>query len=181
VKSIPRIVLALLAAAAVAAPALAQPLAQERGNILAVDWKAMQVKLRDPKGREQVWKVSPEATVKFTDKAELFPNPKVQDLKPPMYVHFTYNNDTKVINRFEVVEVGYDPTKGAAPATQQLTGVITNLDANIGHVEVNAGAGPQTFQVVPKEQLRNFRKGDRVTLTLEKRGGQNVVTQVTRR
>jgi hypothetical protein len=181
VKSISRIVLPLLAAGGLAAAAVAQPLAQERGNILAVDWNAMQVKLRDPKGHEQVWKVSPEATVKFTDKTDQFPNPKVQDLRPPMYVHFTYNNDTKLINRFEVVEVGYDPTKGSAPATQQLSGVITNLDANIGHIEVNAGAGPQTFQVVPKDQLRNFKRGDRVTVTLEKRGGQSVVTQVTRR
>jgi hypothetical protein len=182
-KSILRIVLPLLAAGGMAAAAVAQPLAQERGNIENVDWRAMQIKLRDPKGHEQVWKVSPDATVKFTDKADLFPNPKVQDLRPPMYVHFTYNNDTKVITRFEVVEVGYDPTKGGGSpaATQQLTGVITNLDANIGQVEVNAGAGPQTFQVVPKDQLRNFRKGDRVTLTLEKRDGQNVATQVTRR
>jgi len=179
-KPVPRIVLALLAAAAVAAPALAQPLAQERGNILAVDWNAMQVKLRDPKGHEQVWKVSPDATVKFTDKTDQFPNPKVQDLRPPMYVHFTYNNDTKVITRFEVVEVGYDPTKGAS-GTQQLSGVVTNLDANIGHIEVNVGAGPRTFAVDPKDQLRSFKKGDRVTITLEKRGGQDVVTKVTRR
>jgi Cu/Ag efflux protein CusF len=180
VKSIPRIVLALLAAAAVAAPALAQPLAQERGNITNADWRAMQIKLKDPKGREQVWKVARDAVVKFTDKTDQFPNPKLEDLRPPMYVHFTYNNDTKVITRFEVVEVGFDPSKGA-PGTQQLSGVITNLDANIGHIEVNAGAGPQTFQVVPKDQLRNFKRGDRVTITLEKRGGQDVVTQVARR
>jgi Cu/Ag efflux protein CusF len=182
-KSILRVVLPLLAAGGLAATTVAQPLAQERGNILAVDWNAMQVKLRDPQGHEQVWKVSPEATVKFTDKTDQFPNPKVRDLRPPMYVHFTYNNDTKVINRFEVVEVGFDPTKGGAgaTATQQLTGVITNLDANIGHIELNAGAGPQTFQVVPKDQLRSFKRGDRVTVTLEKREGQSVVTQVTRR
>ncbi len=68
-----------------------------------------------------------------------------------------------------------------APGMQQLSGVITNLDANIGHIEVNVGAGPQTFQVVPKDQLRNFKRGDRVTITLEKRGGQDVVTQVARR
>ena len=179
-KAIPRIVLPLLAVAGLAASALAQPLAQERGNIVNVDWRAMQVKLKDPKGREQVWKVARDATVKFTDKADQFPNPKLEDLRPPMYVHFTYNNDTKAINRFDVVEVGFDPSKGA-PGTQQLSGVITNLDANIGHIEVNVGAGPQTFQVIPKDQLRNFRRGDRVAITLEKRGGQDVVTQVTRR
>ena len=146
-KPIPRIVLPLLAAVAVAAPAGAQP-AQERGNITNVDWRAMQVELKDPKGRVQTWKVSREAVVKFTDKPDQFPNPKLEDLRPPMYVHFTYDNDTKVITQFEVVEVGFDPAKGP-PGTQQLSGVITNLDANIGHIEVNVGAGPQTFQVVP--------------------------------
>jgi hypothetical protein len=173
-------VLALAATAAVAVPAGAQSLAKERGNITAVDWRAMQVELKDPKGRVQTWKVARDAVVVFTDKANLFPNPKLADLLPPMYVHFTFNTDTKVISRFEVVEVGYDPTKGA-PGTQQLSGVITNLDANIGHIELNVGAGPQTFQVVPKDQLRNFTRGDRVTVTVEKRGGQEVVTQVSRR
>ena len=140
----------------------------------------MQVELKDPKGRVQTWKVSRDAVVRFTDKANLFPNPKLADLRPPMYVHFTYDDQTREINRLEVVEVGYDPTKGA-PGTQQLSGVITNLDANIGHIEVDAGAGPQTFQVVPKDQLKSFRKGDRVTITLEKQGSQDIVTQVARR
>jgi Cu/Ag efflux protein CusF len=76
--------------------------------------------------------------------------------------------------------VGYEPSRGA-PGAQQLSGVITNLDANIGHIEVNVGAGPQTFQVIPKDQLRNFKRGDRVTITLEKHGAQEVVTQVVRR
>jgi len=180
VKPISRVVLPLLVAAAVAAPAGAQPLAQERANITNVDWRAMQVELKDPKGHVQTWKVARDAVVKFTDKPDQFPNPKLADLRPPMYVHFTYNNDTKVITRFEVVEVGFEPSRGA-PGTQQLSGVITNLDANIGHIEVDVGAGPQTFQVIPKDQLRNFRRGDRVTITLEKRGAQDVVTQVARR
>jgi len=178
VKSIARVVLFLLASAALAAAAGAGPV-KERGNITNVNWRAMQVELKDPKGRVQTWKVARDATVVFTDKTNLFPNPKLEDLRAPMYVHFTYDNDSKVINRFEVVEVGYDPTKGA-PGTQQLSGVITNLDANVGHIEVNVGAGPQTFPVVPKDQLRNFKRGDRVTITIEKRGGQDVVTQVSR-
>jgi hypothetical protein len=180
VNSIPRVVLPLLAAAAVAVPAGAGPV-KERGNITAVDWRAMQVELKDPKGRVQTWKVARDAVVVFTDKANLFPNPKLADLRPPMYVHFTFDGDTKVISRLEVVEVGYDPTKGL-PGTQQLSGVITNLDANIGHIEVDVGAGPQTFAVDPKDQLKSFKRGDRVTLTLEKReGSQDVVTKVTRR
>jgi hypothetical protein len=178
-KSIPRIVLPLLVGAAVAAPAGAGPV-KERGNLTAVDWGSMQVELKDPKGRVQTWKVARDAVVRFTDKKELFPNPKLADLRPPMYVHFTYDDASKVISRFEVVEVGYDPRKGA-PGTQQLSGVITNLDANIGHIEVDVGAGPQTFQVVPKDQLRSFKRGDRVTVTLQKQGAQEVVTQVVRR
>jgi hypothetical protein len=174
-----RVVLPVLVAGAVAVPAVAGPV-KERGIFTAVDWRAMQVELKDPKGRVQTWKVARDATVVFTDKANLFPNPKLADLRPPMYVHFTYDDKTRVINRFEVVEVGYDPTKGA-PGTQQVSGVITNLDANIGHIEVDVGAGPQTFQVDPKSLLRSFRRGDRVTITLEKRGNQDVVTQVTRR
>jgi Cu/Ag efflux protein CusF len=61
-------------------------------------------------------------------------------------------------------------------------GVITNLDAKIGHVELDAGAGPQTFEVDPKDQLKSFKRGDRVTITLEKReANREVVTRVTRR
>jgi hypothetical protein len=172
-------VLALAAAAAVAVPAGAAPV-KERANITNVDWRAMQIELKDPKGRVQTWKVARDATVVFTDKANLFPNPKLADLRPPMYVHFTFDGDTKVISRFEVVEVGYDPTRGA-PGTQQLSGVITKLDANIGHIEVDVGAGPQTFLATPKELLKSFKRGDRVTITLEKRGDQEVVTQVARR
>jgi hypothetical protein len=180
-KPISRVALPLLAAAAVAVPAVAQNLAKERANITAVDWRAMQIELKDPKGRVQTWKVARDAVVRFTDKADQFPNPKLADLRPPMYVHFTFDADTKVINRFEVVEVGYDPSKGA-PGTMELSGVITNLDANIGHVEVDAGAGPQTFEVDPKDQLKNFKRGDRITITLERREAtREVVTKITRR
>ena len=59
----------------------------------------------------------------------------------------------------------------AGPGVQQ-NAVITNLDANIGHVEVNLGAGPKTFEVDPKSQLRNFKIGDKVTILIETRDGQ---------
>jgi hypothetical protein len=171
----------LAAALALAAPAAAQNVVEERANITAVDWRAMQIELKDPKGRVQTWKVARDAVVRFKDKADQFPNPKLADLRPPMYVHFTYDGDTKVVNRFEVVEVGYEPSRGA-PGTMELTGVITNLDANIGHIEVDVGAGPQTFEVEPKDQLKAFKRGDRVTVTLEKRQpDREVVTRVTRR
>ena len=112
-KWLPKAGLALLTAAAVTTPALAQNLNKERGNILAVDWNAMQVRLKDPQGRERTWPVSSDAVVEFNDKTSSFPNPKLKDLVPPMYVHFTFHADTKEIVKFEVAEVGFEP--GAKP------------------------------------------------------------------
>jgi len=185
-KSTQQAVLALLVAAAVAAgdgsPAWAQPLKRERANILAVDWNAMQVRMKDPQGRERTWVVSRDASVVFTDKREEFPNPKLQDLIPPMYVHFTYNADTKEITAFDVAEVGFDTKKREKEATTsagQQTAVITALDANIGHVEVDlASGGRRTFEVDPKSQLRSFKAGDRVTLEISRVGNKDVVTRI---
>jgi hypothetical protein len=177
---ISRLALPLLAAA-VAVPAVAQNLAKERANIVSTNWNAMEVELKDPKGRVETWKVRRDALVIFTDKKSEFPNPKLADLRAPMYVHFTFNADTKVIERFEVVEVGFEPSRGGPGATQ-LNGVITNLDAKIGHVEVDVGAGRQTFEVDPKDQLKTFKIGDRITITLEKReANREVVTRITPR
>jgi hypothetical protein len=176
-KPISRAVLAVLAAAAVAAPAVAQNLAKERGNIVATDWNAMEIDIKDPKGRVGTWKVGRDAVVVFTDKKREFPNPKLSDLRPPMYVHFTFNDGTKVVERIEVVEVGFEPSQGG-PGVRQ-NAVITNLDANIGHVEVNMGAGPKTFEVDPKSQLTSFKIGDKVTILIETReGNREVVTQI---
>jgi hypothetical protein len=177
---ISRTVLAFVAAAAVAAPALAQNLSKERGNIVSTNWPAMRVEIKDPKGRVGTWSVRRDAEVVFTDKKEQFPNPKLADLRAPMYVHFTFEpGEPGVIVKFEVVEVGFDPSQGGPGIRQKA--VITNLDANIGHVEVNLGAGPQTFAVDPKAQLRNFKIGDKVTILIETReGNRQVVTQINR-
>jgi hypothetical protein len=176
-KSTSRIVLSMLVSAAVAAPAVAETLAKERGKIVSANWQTMEVEIQDPMKRVGTWKVRRDAVVVFTDKKNDFPNPKVTDLRPPMYVHFTFDADTKVVNRFDVREVGFDTAKGG-PGVQQ-NGVITNLDANIGHVEVNLGAGPQTFEVDPKAQLLNFKIGDQISILIETReGNREVVTQI---
>lgn len=168
--------LPLLAAFALAAPAHAQNLAKERGNIVSTNWQTMQVEIKDPKNRVGTWTVRRDAEVVFTDKKNEFPNPKLADLRAPMYVHFTFDFDSKEVHKFEVVEVGFEPAKGG-PGTEQKA-VITNLDANIGHVEVNMGAGPQTFEVDPKAQLRAFKIGDKVTILIEKQGSKEVVTRI---
>ena len=73
------------------------------------------------------------------------------------------------------------PIGGPARPGIRRTGVITNLDANIGHVEVNLGSGPQTFTVEPKEQLRNFKIGDRIAILIETREvSRQIVTQIQR-
>jgi Cu/Ag efflux protein CusF len=180
-KSTSNAVLAVLVSAALAAPALAQNLTKERGSIVSTDWRAMEMELKSPKGRVTTWKVGRDAEVVFTDKKRDFPNPKLTDLRAPMYVHFTFNADTKVIERIEVVEVGFEPARGG-PGVAGQNAVITNLDAKIGHVEVNLGAGPQTFEVDPKGQLRDFKIGDKVTLLIETRdGNREVVTQIKKR
>ena len=56
---------------------------------------------------------------------------------------------------------------------------ITNLDATIGHVEVDLGAGKQTFKVEPKQQLLAFKRGQRVILLIDKKNGEEIVTKIT--
>jgi len=176
-KSILGFALAVLVSAAVTVPAAAQNLAKERGNIVTANWQTMEVQIKDPQNRVGTWKVRRDATVTFTDKKSDFPNPKLTDLRAPMYVYFTFDADTKEVHDFEVREVGFEPSKGGPGVSQKA--VITNLDANVGHVVVNLGAGPQTFEVDPKGQLRNFKIGDRVTILIEKReGNREIVTQI---
>jgi Cu/Ag efflux protein CusF len=175
--------LLVLAATIAAPPAFAQNLHKERGNILAVDWNAMQVRLKDPQGRERTWPVSRNAVVEFNDKTSSFPNPKLQDLVAPMYVHFTFNAETKEIVKFEVAEVGFEPggkpEKPADPAGVQ-TAVITAVDANVGQVEVETAAGRHTYWVEPKTLLRSYKAGDRVRLQIRKQGDKEVVTAMSR-
>ena len=111
-KSIVRASLAFATAAAVAVPAFAQNLAKERGNIVSTNWGSMEIEIKDPKGRVGTWKVRRDATVVFTDKKGDFPSPKLSDLRPPMFVHFNFNDDTKVIEYFDVREVGFEPSQG---------------------------------------------------------------------
>ncbi len=175
-KPLSKVVLALAAAAVIAPSAYARP-EKSRGNIVSTDWLKMEVELKDPQGRVATWSVARDAGVTFTDKKSQFPNPKLQDLRAPMYVHFVFEGTTSVIQSFDVAEVGFEPSQGG-PGIQR-TGVITNLDANIGHVEVNLGSGPQTFAVEPKGQLGNFRIGDTVSILVETReGNREVVTQL---
>jgi Cu/Ag efflux protein CusF len=186
-KTLTKAGLLVLAATIAGPPAFAQNLNKERGNILAVDWNAMQVRLKDPQGRERTWPVARDAVVEFNDKREQFPNPKLSDLKPPMYVHFTFHADTKEIVKFEVAEVGFEPgARGAAAANAPAaaagtqTAVVTAIDANVGQIEVQTAAGKHTYWVNPKSLLKGYKAGDRVRIQVQQQGDKEVVTSMSR-
>ncbi len=172
-----RTVAPLLTAALLMAVSAEAKVTKEMGNIVSTDWRKMEMEIKNPRGRTKTWQVARDCTVKFTDKKSAFPNPKLSDLREPMYIWFFYQDGTIEIESVEVREVGFEPSRGGAGAEQ--TGVITNLDATIGHVEVDLGAGKQTFKVEPKQQLRAFRRGQRVIVLIENRNGENIVTKIT--
>ena len=104
----------LLLMAPGAGSSFAQALEHERANVLSIDFNTLKVELRDAKGRTFTRSFARDATVKFTDGASFFANPSVHDLRAPMYVHYMFQND--VIEQFDVVELGFDPS---ASATQK--------------------------------------------------------------
>ena len=104
------------------------------------------------------------------------PNPKLSDLREPMYISFHFKRNTDLIHAIDVREVGFEPKRGGPGAHQ--VGTITNLDANVGHIELDLGSGPQTFEVKPKNQLRAFKRGQKVKVLIDNRGPQEIVTKI---
>lgn len=151
----------------------------ERGNIVSTDWNRMQMEIKSPNGRSKTWNVARDCEVKFTDKKNEFPNPKIADLKAPMYIHFMFQEGSDVIQSIDVVEVGFEPSAGGPGVPQKA--VVTNLDVNVGQVEVMIDpGGRRTFEVDPKSELAGLQKGDSVTLLIQRRDGREVVTGITR-
>src|SRR5262245_11916090 len=103
-----RLLVGALALCAVAAPRPALAARDfSRGNIESVDWNAMQMAVRTPNGRSVTYKVARDASVKFTDCPECFPNPTLRDLAPGMYAHFQFEDlDVDEIVSFDVKEIG---------------------------------------------------------------------------
>ena len=161
----------LAGAAVLVASAAEARINEERGHIVSTDWRQMEMQIKHvPSGNVGTWRVTRDVRVRFTDKKDEFPNPGLSDLRPPMYIHYMFEEGTNVIQDIEVVEVGYEPSAGGPGVSQD--GTITNLDPDLGH-------GPQTFRVDPAGQLRNFRRDQQVTLLIETRGnGEEVVTLV---
>ena len=172
----------LLVMAGAAGPAWA---AKEyaRGNINAVDLNVMEINING-----NTYKIARDASLKFTDCPECFPNPSLRDLKPPMYVHFVYEDH--VISQFDVKEIGSAPRRvkpGQEPppstggsgggGTQTLKVKILRLDERRGTFEADVAGRRQTFRADQRGDLRELREGDLAVITVERRGGEDVVTQ----
>ena len=186
-----RLLFGALALAAVAAPRPALAARDfSRGNIQAVDWNVMQIAIRTPQGGVLTYKVAPNASVKFTDCPECFPSPTLRDLAPPMYVHFQFEDlDVDEIQSFDVKEIGSAPrrvTQGGSTApiaplpgasAQTLKVKILSMDDRRGTFQADVAGRRQSFRAENRGDLRDFREGDLVVVTVERRGNEDVVTQ----
>jgi len=148
-----RVLFGALALLAVVAPRPALAARDfSRGNIEAVDWNVMQVAVRSSQGRVITYKVAPNASVKFTDCPECFPSPSLRDLAPPMYVHF----------QFEDLDVDK----------------ILTVDERRGTFTADVAGRRQAFRAASSNDLRDFREGDLAVITVERRGNEDLVTQM---
>jgi hypothetical protein len=151
----------------------------ERGNIVSTNWNQMKMEIKDPQGRVGTWHVKRDCRVRFSDQANKFPNPKLSDLKAPMYIHFQFVEGTDLIQDIEVKEVGYNADKGGPGAQQKA--VVQAKDESKGQVLlVLDPGGEKTFRVDPTSELAGINKGDHVTVLIENRNGREVVTKITK-
>jgi Cu/Ag efflux protein CusF len=180
------ILLAAILAVATAWPAiaLAQNVEHGRGNIVSIDANRGTIDLRDPQGRTATWRFNRGAAVKFTDGRNFFPNPSVQDLRPPMYVHYTFRNE--VIDSFDVVELGFEPgnEQSASERKEQgkartVVGRVTAYDASVRQVEIEHRGERETFQLTDRSDT-TLSVGDQVTLRTDWSGQRELVVELRR-
>jgi hypothetical protein len=178
---------ALVAGVFAASPAFA---AKEfgNGNITAVDWNAMQIEIKTPKGGLLTYKVAPNIEVKFTDGAADFPNPTYKDLAPPMQIHFVFED--QIISSADVREVGSAPRRSARPAgstesassssSRVLKIRISKIEDHGDSIQADVAGRNQTFRLESRDVIRGFREDDLVVATLARRNGREVITELKR-
>jgi Cu/Ag efflux protein CusF len=174
---------AVMAAALWPAAAQAQRVEHGRGNIVSIDWNRLTMELKDPQGRVGTWQFNRNATVKFTDGREFFPNPSTRDLRAPMYVHYTFSNE--VIDSFDVVELGFRPgNEESASGRKQpgvartVTGRLIAFDPNVQQVEIEHGGRRETFQLTSASQMANLANGQRVQVRTDWSGQRELVSEL---
>jgi Cu/Ag efflux protein CusF len=194
-----RLLFGSLALVALAGPGPALAKDFSRGNITAVDWNVMQIAIKTPQGGILTYKIDPNASVKFTDCPECFPNPKLRDLTPPMYIHFAFEDqDVDLITDVDVKEIGSAPRRvrpgqsGGGQASdgrgdrgdrggggsQELKVKILRIDERRGTFQADVAGRRQDFRADNRGDLRDFREGDLAIITVERRGGEEVATRM---
>jgi hypothetical protein len=174
-----RLSTASIVLAAALAP-LSAPAAEDysRGNIQAVDWNVMQIAIRTTQGGTLTYKVFPNASVKFTDCPECFPNPTLKDLAPPMYVHFVFEDlDVDTIKSFDVKEIGSAPRRssGSSGSSGSSSSGVSGRDLKVKILRMDERRGTFTADVAGRSQnfrarsgdLRDFREGDLAIITVD--------------
>jgi Cu/Ag efflux protein CusF len=124
--------------------------------------------------------------------AGYFPNPSLNDLKPGMEVHFSFTpgkldrlhidvvpadlrpgwpNDTRAASR---------PSVSAADRAErrELKVRILDIDDRRGEFRADVAGRRETFRVQSKRDMRELEVGDLVVITVETRGGDEVVTDI---
>jgi hypothetical protein len=175
-------VLALAAPTFLAKTAQAAP-EHDRGKIISINWDQLTMDFQDPQGRIATRKFSRNASVKFTDGASFFPQPSTKDLRPPMYVHYVFEND--VIDSFDVRELGFTPgsEESASPRKQAgvartVVGRLTAYDTNVKQVELEINGVRETFQLTSAASMSGLAAGQRVQLKTEWSGPQELVHEL---
>jgi hypothetical protein len=163
------------------------------GNITAVDWNAMQIEIKNPKGRVYTYKVARNIEVKFTDGTADFPNPTYKDLAPPMQIHFVFED--QVILSADVREVGSAPRRSAQQGQQGRQGRsnesaksdsreikirISKIEDHGDSIQADVAGHNQSFLLESRDVIRGFREDDLVVATLARRNGREVITELKR-
>lgn len=179
----PILAAAVMAASLWPAFAAAQPVEHGRGKIVSIDHDRGTVDLQDPQGRVGTWQFNTGASVRFSDGRSFFPNPSTRDLRPPMYVHFTFRNE--VIGAFDVRELGFEPGNDESASqpkergvSRTVTGRLTAYDPSVRQVELEIGGRRETFQMTGDAQMRGLDAGQRVQVKTEWSGQRELVTEL---
>jgi hypothetical protein len=173
------VALALVAPVLEARKAQAARPEHDRGKIVSINWDLLTMDFQDPKGRIATRKFNRNAAVKFTDGAAFFPRPSTKDLRPPMYVHYVFEND--VIQSFDVRELGFTPgnEQSASPRKQPgvprtVVGQLIAFDPNVKQVLLEINGARETFQLTSAALMKGLAAGQRVQLRTEWSGQQEL-------
>jgi hypothetical protein len=183
------------AAAALFVPASEAAQMKGRGTIQAVDWNVMQMAIKGIDNKVNTFRVAGDCGIKYTDGAEVYS--KLRDLAPRMYIYFIYEDyngqEAPMLQNVEVREVPKDMLQAranqggnAAPpstgeSSRQIKVTILKItDEKKGDFRADVAGNSQTFRAQNARDLRAFREGDVVVLTLERRLGREVVTRFER-